>query len=117
MVVTLGQQYNTGEKPTVVMYTYIINRHAGTPDKNKTKKTFLVHDKTYFDNNIHDPYTIKTCSLEHKQCYNVVIGLKIRNFFMAFYLMGSPIMVLTLGQQYYIISGIIHHYTVYIYLH
>ena len=23
MVVTLGQQYNTGEKPTVMLYTYI----------------------------------------------------------------------------------------------
>ena len=44
MVVTLSQQYNTGEKPTVMLYTYIINRHAGTPDKNKTK-TFWVHDK------------------------------------------------------------------------
>ena len=32
MVVTLGQQYNTGERPTVMLYTYI-NRHAGTPDK------------------------------------------------------------------------------------
>ena len=29
-------QYNTGEKPTVMLYTYI-NRHAGTPDKYKTK--------------------------------------------------------------------------------
>ena len=28
MVVTMGQQYNVGEKPTVIMYTYI-NRHAG----------------------------------------------------------------------------------------
>ena len=27
MVVTLGQQYNVGEKPTVILYTYI-NRHA-----------------------------------------------------------------------------------------
>ena len=36
MVVTLGQQYNIGEKPTVMLYTYI-NRHAGIPDKNKTK--------------------------------------------------------------------------------
>ena len=36
MVVTLGQQYITGEKPTVMLYTYI-NRHAGTPDKKKTK--------------------------------------------------------------------------------
>ena len=41
MVVTLGQQYNPGEKPTVMLYTYI-NLHEGTPDKNKTK-TFLVH--------------------------------------------------------------------------
>ena len=32
MVVTLGQQYNIGEKPTVTLYTYI-NRHAGTPEK------------------------------------------------------------------------------------
>ena len=32
MVVTLGQQYNIGEKPTVILYTYI-NRHAGTPTK------------------------------------------------------------------------------------
>ena len=28
----LGQQYNVGEKPTVILYTYI-NRHAGTPEK------------------------------------------------------------------------------------
>ena len=43
MAVTLSQQFNTGEKPTVMMYSYI-NRHAGTPDKNKTK-TFLVRNK------------------------------------------------------------------------
>ena len=24
---TLGQQYNVGEKPTVILYIYIINRH------------------------------------------------------------------------------------------
>ena len=34
MVVTLGQQYNIGEKPTVILYSYI-NRHAGTPDKRR----------------------------------------------------------------------------------
>ena len=28
----LGQQYNIGEKPTVILYTYI-NRHAGTLEK------------------------------------------------------------------------------------
>ena len=37
MVITLGQQYNVGEKPTVILYTYI-NRHAGTPTKGKTKQ-------------------------------------------------------------------------------
>ena len=37
MVVTLGQQFNIGEKPTVVLYTYIINRHAGTPEKKRNK--------------------------------------------------------------------------------
>ena len=37
MTVTLGQQYNIGEKPTVILYTYI-NRHAGTPEKQQAKK-------------------------------------------------------------------------------
>ena len=32
----IGQQYNTGEKPTVMLYAYI-NRLAGTPGKNKIK--------------------------------------------------------------------------------
>ena len=35
MVITMGQQFNVGEKPTVILYTYI-NRHAGTPTKGKT---------------------------------------------------------------------------------
>ena len=29
-VTTSGQHYNIGEKPSVILYTYI-NRHAGTP--------------------------------------------------------------------------------------
>ena len=56
VVVTLDQQCNTGEKPIVMLYTYylhIINRHAGTPDKNKTKILFLVHKKIpYVYNNM-----------------------------------------------------------------
>ena len=40
--VTLDQPH-AGEKPIAMLYTYI-NRHAGTPDKSKTK-TFLVHNK------------------------------------------------------------------------
>ena len=37
MVVTSGQQYNVGEKPTVILYTYI-NRHPGTPEKQQKQK-------------------------------------------------------------------------------
>ena len=37
MVVTLGQQFNIGEKPNVILYTYI-NRHAGTPGKQRKQK-------------------------------------------------------------------------------
>ena len=36
MIATLGQQYNVGEKDTVIMDTYI-NHHAGAPSKTKTK--------------------------------------------------------------------------------
>ena len=32
MEITLGQQHNVGEKPTVILYIYI-NRDAGTPEK------------------------------------------------------------------------------------
>ena len=32
MQITSGQQYNVGEKPTVILYIYI-NRHVGTPEK------------------------------------------------------------------------------------
>ena len=39
MEIILGQQYNVGVKPTVILYTYIINRHAGKPEKTvKTKQ-------------------------------------------------------------------------------
>ena len=35
MVVTLGQQYNVGEKPTFILYTYC---HAGIPEKERKQK-------------------------------------------------------------------------------
>ena len=47
MVVTLGQQYPVGEKPTVILYTYI-NRHAGTPNKTETKDTMSLDTTQYF---------------------------------------------------------------------
>ena len=37
IVVTLGQQYYVGDKPTVILSTYI-NRHARTPDKLQKQK-------------------------------------------------------------------------------
>ena len=37
MVVTLGQHYNVGGKPTVILYTYM-NRHAGIQKKNLDKQ-------------------------------------------------------------------------------
>ena len=33
-----GQQYNVGEKPTVILYTHI-NRHGGTPNKKQKQKS------------------------------------------------------------------------------
>ena len=44
MILTLGEEYHVGEKPTVILYTYI-NRHAGTPKQNKDK----VHDMMSLD--------------------------------------------------------------------
>ena len=38
MQITLGQQYNVGEKPTVVLYIYI-NRHAGIIVDHSTRNT------------------------------------------------------------------------------
>ena len=71
MVITLGQQYNNvGEKPTVILYTYI-NRHAGTPTKgkpnntssnNKDKYNTIIETRTaedHDDENLHNPETVQ----------------------------------------------------------
>ena len=39
MIVTLGQQYDIGEKPTVIILYTCINRHAGTPEKQRRQKS------------------------------------------------------------------------------
>ena len=68
MVITLGQQYNVGEKPTVILYTYI-NQHSGTPTKgrqtdtssnNKDKSNTIIETSTaedHDDENLHNPST------------------------------------------------------------
>ena len=66
LVVTLGEQYNIGEKPIVILHTYI-NRHAGTPE------------------NLHETKTRSTCVLYllQKQCStssNVVSGSSVGTF-------------------------------------
>ena len=43
MEVTLGQQYNVGEKPTVILYTYV-NHHARTPKNKQTTVVMLWYD-------------------------------------------------------------------------
>ena len=43
MVVTLGQQHNVGEKPTVILYTYI-NHHAEPPIITKHRHCCSIHE-------------------------------------------------------------------------
>ena len=51
MVVTLGQQYNVGEKPIVILYTYI-NHHA----PNIPTVVHSYEDSTNVDNSTIEPY-------------------------------------------------------------
>ena len=56
MVVTLGQQYNVGEKFTVILYTYI-NHHAQPPII--TQHNTVIHsyeDSTNVDNSTIESY-------------------------------------------------------------
>ena len=48
-LVTLGQQYNVGDKTTVVLKTYsYCNRHAGTADKKqKQNGDNVIHQQTW----------------------------------------------------------------------
>ena len=81
MVVTLGQQYYVGDKPTVIPYTYI-NRHAGTPDK---------HQKQKQCNTSSNMVVIIYC----------YIPVCCKDKATTWYLNGSP-MVVILGQQYHV---------------
>ena len=46
--ITLGQHNNVGEKPTVILYTYI-NRHAETPDRHRkqNRNNGVYHHNTW----------------------------------------------------------------------
>ena len=47
-------KYNTGEKPSVMLYTYI-NRHAGPPNKNRNKNILVL---IIYSNSAIDTYKI-----------------------------------------------------------
>ena len=60
MVVTWGQQYNVGEKPTVILYTYI-NHHAQPPiiiqdNHSNTYQVRSYEDSTNIDNSTIELY-------------------------------------------------------------
>ena len=57
MVVTLGQQYNVGEKPTVIPYTYI-NHHAEPRSITKQKTLWYIVKRVViiYDNSAIKPY-------------------------------------------------------------
>ena len=70
MVITLGQQYNVGEKPTVILYTYIIamqghqqkGRQNDTSSNNKDKYNTIIETRTaedHDDENLHNPETVQ----------------------------------------------------------
>ena len=63
MVVTMGQQYNIGEKPTVIMYTYI-NRHVEPPNITSQKSLYNIFKRVVitYDNRAIEPYVL--CQLE-----------------------------------------------------
>ena len=68
MVVTLGQHYNVGEKPTVILYTYI-NCHAGTPDRHKKQnRNNVVHHHTYM-------IVIIYCYIDYNNKANTIHGI------------------------------------------
>ena len=88
MEITLGQQYTIGEKPTVVLYTYI-NRHAGTPEKqrrqNSTSSNIIIHK----NNDI--GYKYEHLEVDEEEQWEITQGSKRqveRTGFLAQYLSG-----------------------------
>ena len=65
MVITLGQQYNVGEKPTVILYTYIAmqghqqkGKQNNASSNNKDKYNTIIEQRTMmriFIIQVHDP--------------------------------------------------------------
>ena len=58
MVITLSQQYNVGEKPTVILYTYI--SHHAQPTIITQHNHCVVHSYEDSTNNVDDNSTIES---------------------------------------------------------
>ena len=69
----LGQQYNVGEKPTVILYTYI-NRHADPPSVTKQKTTYYIVKMAVmiYDKRAIEPYTNIGAWVNNKMSYNYI---------------------------------------------
>ena len=79
MVATLGEHYNVGEKPAVILYTYT-NRHAEPPSITKqetlsyiVKEVVIIYDRMGVDEGnlqvIEDVDAIDTGKLSNNYCY------------------------------------------------
>ena len=49
MVVTLGQQYNVGEKPTVILLYKYIDHHAAIPNKQRQNTIILTYSSLCYN--------------------------------------------------------------------
>ena len=70
MGVTLGQQYNVGEKPTVILYTYI-NRLAFETEAKDTMNLDTV--QFCYDGSRIGYYTFRLTRQETRFCFLIII--------------------------------------------
>ena len=77
MVVTLGQQYNVGEKPAVILYTYI-NRHAEPPNIKKNITIIVLSNHTKMGARVKSKVVskIQLCAGHNVEAYNYPNGCK-----------------------------------------
>ena len=76
MVVTLGQQYNVGEKPTGILYTYYINRHAEPPNITKQKTLCVQRVVIIYDNSGLERYKIIVGKKSRMKRQTIIAGSK-----------------------------------------
>ena len=73
-VITSGRQYNIGEKPSVILYTYI-NLHAGTPKPksccSECESVSAVTDSTKYGS-VEGSFVSKNPTVELEQLTTVV---------------------------------------------